>query len=82
MTIYDTEWAVAEEARRTWMAENSLYKADDEHSSCGVGLVVSIDGTPSRGVVEKGIAALKAVWHRGPHIYWHLGRLYPSQTNT
>jgi glutamate synthase domain-containing protein 1 len=47
------------------MAEHSLYKADDEHSSCGVGLVVSITGTPSRGVVEKGIQALQAVWHRG-----------------
>jgi glutamate synthase (NADPH/NADH) large chain len=28
-------------------------------------LVVSIDGKPSRKVVENGIAALKAVWHRG-----------------
>ena len=65
MTIHDTDWAAAEEARRNWMAAHSLYKADDEHSSCGVGLVVSIDGSPSRGVVEKGIAALKAVWHRG-----------------
>ena len=65
MTIYDTEWAAAEAVRRQWMAENSLYKAEDEHSSCGVGLVVAIDGTPSRGVVEKGIAALKAIWHRG-----------------
>ena len=65
MTIHDTDWAAAEEARRNWMAAHSLYKADDEHSSCGVGLVVSIDGSASRGVVEKGIAALKAVWHRG-----------------
>ena len=65
MTIYDTAWAKAEAARRQWMDAHSLYKADDEHSSCGVGLVVAIDGTPSRGVVEKGIAALKAVWHRG-----------------
>ena len=65
MTIHDTDWAAAEEAKRNWMAEHSLYKADDEHSSCGVGLVVAIDGTPSRGVVEKGIAALKAIWHRG-----------------
>ncbi|MEN8896955.1 MAG: glutamate synthase large subunit, partial [Yoonia sp.] len=30
-----------------------------------VGLVVAIDGTPSRDVVEKGINALKAIWHRG-----------------
>jgi glutamate synthase (NADPH/NADH) large chain len=47
------------------MAENSLYREEDEHASCGVGLVVSIDGQPSRKVVENGIKALKAVWHRG-----------------
>jgi len=34
-------------------------------ASCGVGMVVSIDGKKSRGVVEAGINALKAVWHRG-----------------
>ena len=61
----DFDWAEGEAARRQWMAENSLYRAEDEHASCGVGLVVSIDGTPSRQVVENGIDALKAVWHRG-----------------
>ena len=58
-------WVEREEAKRAWMAKHSLYREEDEHASCGVGLVVSIDGTASRGVVEKGIAALKAVWHRG-----------------
>jgi glutamate synthase (NADPH/NADH) large chain len=47
------------------MAEHSLYRDADEHASCGVGLVVSIDGKASRKVVENGIDALKAVWHRG-----------------
>ncbi|MFO1164643.1 MAG: glutamate synthase large subunit [Paracoccus sp. (in: a-proteobacteria)] len=47
------------------MAENSLYRTEDEHSSCGVGLVVNIDGRASRKVVEAGISALKAIWHRG-----------------
>ncbi|MEJ6405069.1 glutamate synthase large subunit [Yoonia sp. 2307UL14-13] len=65
MTTYDQSWVAAEEAKRQWMAENSLYTEADEHASCGVGLVVAIDGAPSRGVVEKGINALKAVWHRG-----------------
>ena len=65
MTIYDETWVAAEEAKRKWMAENGLYAHEEEHSSCGVGLVVAIDGTPSRDVVEKGINALKAVWHRG-----------------
>ena len=42
-----------------------MYIEQEEHSSCGVGLVVSLDGKPSRGVVEAGINALKAIWHRG-----------------
>ena len=65
MTKYDVEWARAEEAKRQWMAENGLYAEEEEHSSCGVGLVVSIDGQKSRKVVEAGIEALKAIWHRG-----------------
>ncbi|HYZ31100.1 MAG TPA: glutamate synthase large subunit, partial [Crenalkalicoccus sp.] len=36
-----------------------------EHDACGVGLVATLDGTPRREVVQAGIAALKAVWHRG-----------------
>ncbi|TDK44527.1 glutamate synthase large subunit [Antarcticimicrobium luteum] len=65
MTKFDADWAAAEEAKRKWMAENGMYSEQDEHSSCGVGLVVSIDGTKSRKVVAAGIDALKAVWHRG-----------------
>ena len=65
MTQYDAEWVRQETAKRKWMAENGLYSEAEEHSSCGVGLVVSVDGTPSREVVENGIQALKAVWHRG-----------------
>ena len=42
-----------------------MYLADEEHASCGVGLVAAIDGKPRRDVVEHGITALKAVWHRG-----------------
>ena len=65
MTKYDENWVREEEAKRAWMAENGLYSEEEEHSSCGVGLVVSIDGKPSRKVVEAGITALKAIWHRG-----------------
>jgi glutamate synthase (NADPH/NADH) large chain len=65
MTKYDAEWAAAEDAKRKWMAEHSLFREEDEHSSCGVGLVVAIDGKPRRQVVEAGITALKAIWHRG-----------------
>src|SRR6056297_3654297 len=65
MTKYDADWVAREEERRKWMSEHSLYREEDEHASCGVGLVVSIDGSRSRKVVENGIDALKAVWHRG-----------------
>ncbi|TMV05520.1 glutamate synthase large subunit [Ruegeria sediminis] len=65
MTKYDADWVRAEEAKRKWMAENGLYSEEEEHSSCGVGLVVSVDGKKSRKVVQAGINALKAIWHRG-----------------
>ncbi len=65
MTKFDADWVRAEEAKRQWMAENGLYSEEEEHSSCGVGLVVSVDGKPSRKVVDAGIDALKAIWHRG-----------------
>ncbi len=65
MTKYDADWARAEETKRAWMADNSLFRDEHEHSSCGVGLAVNISGKPSRDVVEAGIAALKAIWHRG-----------------
>ncbi len=65
MTKFDDTWEAKESAKRTWMAEKSLYCEETEHASCGVGLVVSIDGKPSRRVVENGISALKAIWHRG-----------------
>ena len=65
MTEFTANWMAEEEARRAFMDAHSLYRAEDEHSSCGVGLVVSIDGKASRRVVEHGIEALKAVWHRG-----------------
>jgi len=65
MTKYDASWVAREEAKRAYMAENGLYREEDEHASCGVGLVVAVDGKKSRKVVENGINALKAVWHRG-----------------
>ena len=65
MTKFDANWVARQEARRAYLSEQGLYREADEHSSCGVGLVVSIDGKPSRKVVNHGITALKAVWHRG-----------------
>ena len=42
-----------------------LYDPAEEHDACGVGLIAAVDGRPSRRIVEAGIEALKAVWHRG-----------------
>jgi len=65
MTKLDANWKAEQEAKRAYMAANGMYSETDEHSSCGVGMVVSINGKASRKVVENGIKALKAVWHRG-----------------
>ena len=58
-------WVSNQESMRKYVSQHGMYTEEDEHSSCGVGLVVSIDAKPSRKVVENGINALKAVWHRG-----------------
>ena len=50
---------------KNFLKKNHIYNDNDEHSSCGVGLIASTDGKKSRQVVEYGIQALKAVWHRG-----------------
>ena len=47
------------------LKDNHIYNENMEHDACGVGLVVSTEGKKSRKVVESGIEALKAVWHRG-----------------
>ncbi|MCY4311018.1 MAG: glutamate synthase large subunit, partial [Rhodospirillaceae bacterium] len=51
--------------QREQLAAEGLYDPTQERDACGVGMVVSIDGTPSRTVVEGGINALKVLWHRG-----------------
>ena len=47
------------------LTQAGVYNSNQEHESCGVGLVAAIDGQPRRSVVEAGIKALKSVWHRG-----------------
>ena len=47
------------------LTEAGAYYPSLEHDACGVGLVVSTEGKKSRKIVEFGIQALKAVWHRG-----------------
>ena len=47
------------------LIKGNVYNPRDEHDACGVGFVASTEGKKSRQVVEFGIQALKAVWHRG-----------------
>ena len=47
------------------LSENYVYSKEMEHDACGVGVIVSTEGKKSREIVEYGIEALKAVWHRG-----------------
>jgi len=47
------------------LIKGNVYNPNQEHDACGVGFVTSTEGTKSRKVVEFGIQALKAVWHRG-----------------
>ena len=47
------------------LLDNHCYSSSMEHEACGVGLIASTNGEKSRKIVEYGIEALKAVWHRG-----------------
>ncbi|MBV8590776.1 MAG: glutamate synthase large subunit, partial [Acetobacteraceae bacterium] len=59
----------AEEAPSAWDANaaalRETYDPSQEHDACGVGLIAALDGKRRRDVVQAGIEALKAVWHRG-----------------
>ena len=50
---------------KKFLEENHIYKESDEHSSCGVGLIASLDGEPTRQIVEYGVQALSVLYHRG-----------------
>ena len=47
------------------LTKANSYHRSLEHDACGVGLVASTEAKKSRKIVEFGIQALKAVWHRG-----------------
>ena len=70
MTVVDDEFLGGPLGRgyqrkpRIWSA-HGLYEPEPRAHSCGVGFVAAIDGKPRREVVQAGIDALKAVWHRG-----------------
>ena len=48
-----------------YLTEHGLYDPANEHDACGVGMIAAVDGKPRREVVEAGLKALGAVWHRG-----------------
>ena len=50
---------------KTLLEKTYNYKSEMEHDAGGVGLIASTNGKKSRKVVEYGIEALKAIWHRG-----------------
>ena len=50
---------------KRYLQKNYAYDPNMEHEACGVGLVASTNGQKSREVIDYGIEALKAVWHRG-----------------
>ncbi|MBD1146571.1 glutamate synthase large subunit [Pelagibacterales bacterium SAG-MED28] len=47
------------------LEESFNYNQEMEHDACGVGLIASTNGKKSRKIVDYGIQALKAIWHRG-----------------
>ena len=47
------------------LEKNHVYRELDEHSSCGVGLIASLDGSETREIVELGVQALRVLYHRG-----------------
>ena len=53
------------EKNKKILQENNIYNSSMEHDACGVGMVASTNGKKSRKIVDYGIEALKAIWHRG-----------------
>jgi len=53
------------EKNKKLLEDNYSYDSKMEHDACGVGMIASTNGKKSRKIVEYGIEALKAIWHRG-----------------
>ena len=47
------------------LIKNHVYNENNEHSSCGVGLIASIKNNSSKKIVNMGVKALKCIYHRG-----------------
>ena len=57
MTLY--------EKNKKILSKNYSYNENMEHDACGVGMIATTNGKKSRKIVDYGIEALKAIWHRG-----------------
>ncbi len=45
-------------------AENTLYRPEFEHDACGIGLVVNIDGSAERKIVDNALSIVEKLEHR------------------
>ena len=63
--MYKDNFLAAWKKNKEMLIKNNVYREEDEHASCGVGLIASISGEPSRKVVEMGVQALRVLYHRG-----------------
>ncbi len=65
----DDQFEPAPDFIAAWTANSATlkhtYDPAQEHDACGVGFVAALDGKRRRDIVQAGIDALKAVWHRG-----------------
>ncbi len=53
------------EKNKQKLRKSHSYNESMEHDACGVGMIATTNGKKSRKIVEYGIEALKAIWHRG-----------------
>ncbi|MBR1612101.1 MAG: glutamate synthase large subunit [Succinivibrio sp.] len=47
------------------MTNSGLYRSENEHDACGVGLIAHIKGKKSHSIVSQGLEVLKNLTHRG-----------------
>lgn len=62
---YWHNWQTQHIRKLDYLSRHGLYLPHTETAGCGVGAVVSIDGSPRRETVLTAIEALQALWHRG-----------------
>ena len=46
-------------------AEQGLYHPDEEKDACGLAVVATLNGTPTHGIVDAALTALRNLEHRG-----------------